>query len=63
MISPVDLPAICRLYRMSLHSSALRWLDRDREFSETLQAAADAAGELAEAAEWERFVTSVPEEP
>lgn len=63
MISPVDLPAICRTYKMALHARALVWMDRDREFAETLQAAADAAGELAEAAEWERFVTSVPEEP
>lgn len=61
MIAPADLPAICRLYRMSLHSSALRWMDLDREFSETLQAAADVAGELAEAAEWERWTASTSE--
>lgn len=44
-----------RLYRMSLHSSALRYVDRDQSFAALLDAAAQTAGELADAAEAECF--------
>ena len=42
-----DVAAVTKTYRLSLHSAALRHLDRDRPFSALLVAAADEAERIA----------------
>jgi hypothetical protein len=50
-----DRVSVNRLYRMSLHASALRYVDRDQSFAALLDAAAQEAGRLADEAEEQAF--------